>query len=774
MSRFLHAFAIALIWLCAVFTGGVTAQNAPQETPDYKTWEQLADLTEKAIDTGASTNEQFEVLRQSVVNFRARFATVQSANEPRISALKRQIEALGPVPEAGEEAAEIATRRAELEGQLQELQAPVQVALAAFQRADAIVGEIDSIIRDRQTKRLLSLGASPVNPSNWPIALKELEHTFSNLSAEISLHKDPERRRVLRENAPLVLFLLTISLIFIFRGRAWAGFALSRLRAMGGRGSGVWRFLVSLFRIIIPLIGVAIFAHALRVTGLAGERINLILDALPVWAAFLLGFRWLAERLFSRDPDDALILLTPEKRAQARFLLLLLSVFLVVRGIIRLLLEFDSMQPEGEAVLAFPIMVLIGVTLACIGQLMRGYVASDGTEEEDTPRGTSMVRAIKTMGTGLIAISVIAPLMAAVGYSEAGNALLYPAVSTMLVLGGVAVLNRFAADVYGLVTGMGVQARDALFPIFVGFFLLLASLPILALAWGARVADLTELWSRFTLGFAIGDTRISPGDFLTLVIIFAVGYGLTRLLQNTLRVSVLPKTQIDIGGQNAIVSGLGYFGIFLAGLLAVTGAGLDLSSLAIVAGALSVGIGFGLQTVVSNFVSGIILLIERPISEGDWIEVGGQMGYVRDISVRSTRIETFDRTDVIVPNADLVSGTVTNYTRGNKVGRLIVSVGVAYGTDTRRVEAILKEIVEEQPMVLRNPAPMILFNNFGADALEFELRMILRDVNWIMNVKNDINHAIAKRFSEENIEIPFAQRDVWLRNAEVLKDPVSR
>ena len=176
-----------------------------------------------------------------------------------------------------------------------------------------------------------------------------------------------------------------------------------------------------------------------------------------------------------------------------------------------------------------------------------------------------------------------------------------------------------------------------------------------------------------------------------------------------------------------------------------------------VVGALSVGIGLGLQNVVNNFVSGIILLFERPIKVGDWVIINGEEGKIKQINIRSTEVETFNRASVIIPNATLLSTSVTNLTHGNNWMRFKVAVGVAYGSDTQRVKEILLECAAANKKVLKKPEPYVLFQNFGSSSLDFELRGYSSNIweGWIL--PSELRFEINRRFAEEGIEIPFAQ-----------------
>ena len=743
--------------------GNVPAYDDPE-------WQNLAKRSEEALQAARASNFALATLREDLVNWRARFLGMQSANGGRIRTLQSQLDALGPAPAEGESEPErIATERARLNEQLAELRVPVQLATEAHTRADRLIAEIDALVRQRWTEDLMTRVTSPLNPEVWPQAAQGLRDATRALYNEArSQWANPIRRDQFNNNLPFTIVIAVVGLVLTLRGRMWSDWLSQRVSARTRRGRGVVEFVLSLGKLVLPLAGIFLLSIALKLTGLFGLRGENIIENLPAIAVNIIVARWLTSLLFTnRDGGRGNPLeMSDEALNKVRWLFISLAWVLSAGVLVKLLSDTADIGDAARSVLMFPVGAIAAVLLWRIGKALRQY----DVPENDDPGQARPYRYFLAalVGRGLWLVGIGALVLGIMGYARAFDLLIYATTGTLFLLGAVALLQGLVIDIYSLVTKSEEGAREALVPVLIGFFLTFAALPILALIWGARVSDLSELWTRFREGFQIGSTRISPTDFLTFVVVFALGYTATRLLQGALRTTVLPKTRLDTGGQTAVVSGLGYVGIFLAALIAITTAGIDLSGLAIVAGALSVGIGFGLQNIVSNFVSGIILLIERPISQGDWIEVGGQMGYVRNISVRSTRIETFDRTDVIIPNADLVSGTVTNYTRGNTVGRVIVPVGVAYGTDTKRVEKILREVAEAHPMVLLQPPPNVVFQGFGADSLDFEIRAILRDVNWVLSVKSEVNHEIARRFAEEGIEIPFAQRDIWLRNPEVL------
>lgn len=751
---------------------------------DYTAWNKLADQAEQNVETGRIDDADLQTLRNQVVGWRERFKAAEGTNSTRIATLKDQINALGPAPAEGQtESDDIAARRKDLNDQLAQLQAPGLQAVEAFGRADGIVQQIDQTVRQRQTFALIRRTPSPLNPANWTPALTEAaglgKHVYDEVLAGWSdFGKSPD----LTSRVVTTLGFLGAALLLLSRGRRWVDSLPGRLSARASeRSRAALVFAVSLGQIAIPFIGIVLATAALIATELFGDWGGPLLRSIPQAGMAFFGGFWLARRLFPEPGTTGTppLPMAEEPRRQAAFRATMLALIMAVHQLFsRTVLPLSGFNSQNDSetvpqrlteasagVWHFVMILAAAFFLYGLSDILRRLKPS---ADSDTP--DYRVRLVAFLGVMGRMIAVLAPIFAAAGYVTGANALIWSTIMTLALVGLLLVLQDFIGDLYAMAKGGDQKdARNALMPVLIGFALVLLSMPLFALIWGARISDLAEGWTRAQQGFSFGGVTLSPFAILTCLVVFVIGYSLTGFVQGAMRSSILPKTRLDAGGQNAVSSIIGYVGVALSVLLAVTSAGINLSSFAVVAGALSVGIGFGMQQVVSNFVSGIILLVERPIAVGDWIEVGGQQGIVRKMAVRATQIRTFDRTDVIIPNSNLITQPVTNWTRGSLQGRIIIPVTVGVTADSRAVSKLLIEIAEDQPTVLINPAPHALLRTITSSGLTFELRAVVADINGGTAVVSEINHQILERFAAAGIALPGSTRpsqDVFVHRDE--------
>lgn len=394
----------------------------------------------------------------------------------------------------------------------------------------------------------------------------------------------------------------------------------------------------------------------------------------------------------------------------------------------------------------------------------------------------------KTLWLRVVLLSVLFTALAAelLGYRNLSVWVLRAVIGTTIAVGILVLVARLFHELFdGLKTGrhswhrrlrqaFGLKSGDRV-PGLVWMRVLTAlslwaifGLAVLRI-WGLSDASMQRLYEWVFTGFTVGSLHINAARIVFALLTLAVLVAASGWFSNRLERKWLPRPpRMNRGSREAVVAISGYSGIAIAVLVTLAVSGVEFTNLAIIAGALSVGIGFGLQNIVNNFVSGLILRFERPIKTGDWVVVGATEGIVQRINLRSTQIQTFDRADVIVPNSDLVSSQVTNWTYHEPRGRLKVPVGVAYGTDTEKVKEVLLDIANDHPSVLKDsphaPNPQVLFRAFGDSSLNFELRCHIEHIDERLWVLSDMNFAIDKAFREHGIEIPFPQRDLHIRN----------
>ncbi len=308
-------------------------------------------------------------------------------------------------------------------------------------------------------------------------------------------------------------------------------------------------------------------------------------------------------------------------------------------------------------------------------------------------------------------------------------------------------------------TGLGFMQLVADLVVWIGFVV------YLIYVWDESGTTLDRLLEIVVLGGTVGNIQLVPLEIIYGILVFAALLVVIGWMKRWIDRRWLQHIVMERGAREALTTLFGYVGFIIALLIGLTQAGVQLSGLVWITSALALGIGFGMQEIANNFVSGLILLFERPIRSGDFVTVGDIEGFVRSIRIRATEIETLDNQNVLVPNSELISGRVTNWVLRNTFGRLRVTVGVAYGSDVEKVREILESVAHDHPEVItdgRAPGPRALFMGFGDSSLDFELRVRITRIDRRFSVQSDLNFAINQAFKDAGITIPFPQRDLHL------------
>lgn len=732
--------------------------------------------------------DELQALRERVLAIASSARDLEARLEPQLQAVRARLQQLGPQPAEGEppEPEELRQRREAEQGELSRTDTALKNTRLVAVRAEQLANDISATRRDRMTERLTEVGPSAFSPELWAAVLRDAAAGVEQLLELIGETWEEAGEAW----GPIPLMLLGIAVSATVVGRILIRSLAQRYNVQDREGEeqSISRKLlraaiitlsigilpnVLLFALFVILdaygvadgpfsevlrgvftaVGISVFVFSLARAFLAPQTPRWRLVTLSDGAASRLSAyvsavgMVLGASVFMQVTNNALVSavsLDIARRAITAFLIAILFSLALRRLAVEWSERLEAETAEDPSPVSVILRILLWTVIAIIfGALVLGYVSLAGF------LAVQMV----------FAVTVISILWLAVGVTD-------DLITTYVTPGRSA--GRALQAGFGLSSG-GVKQIAVLSSGILRLALIVFALMLILVPWGFEADRWTSWLKAAFFGFDVGEVTISLSSILTALLLMALGIAATRAIQRWLGSNYLPNTRLDVGMRNSIRTMAGYVGVIAAVVFAFGYVGLDLENVALLAGALSVGIGFGLQSIVNNFVSGLILLAERPIKEGDWIVVGAEQGYVRKISIRATEIETFDRGTVIVPNSDLITGTVKNWTHSSMIGRVDVSVTVAQGAATQKVHDLMLEIAREHPSVLYYPEPAVLLWDFKDGAMSFRLWAFIGDINYVYNVASDLRFEIERRFAAEGITIPFPQRDLRITNIETME-----
>jgi len=794
VRQVIAGLAIALFAMTASL--GLSAQPSEQRTESVQKielenaqnriadWEADLDELEKSISGEEVTGRVIADGRDRVETIQLAIGDLRGRANDRLQRFQAALGKLGDPPAEGEEEVPaVARERERIDQDIARVSGVIkQLELVNF-RASELSDQLAGLARERFTQRILGRVDVPVDPVVWFEAWREIVQLPSMVQARYAnLELEGQVADELSEVAAGLVFLTFIVIAALIGGEVIV------LRYIPARWNTVpdedrvslvsgTRFL---FTAMVPGIALVIAYGMLEsrqalLSGAMGDFVHQCFAA----ALFLLFVGAAIRSVHSPFAPSLRRSGTTVKGARVvGFCSLAVAV----------IFAFDMVLLQGATTLGTSLDIALVQSISnvlVISVLL--FVSSLGVfwQHDERDRHAIWSKIERRSRRGFKIIAILMPVLMAVGYVALARFILENLMMALAFLTCYWLLRAYCRALMHTYlvrpeSSEDSNVSDAVHGTLYFWMRVLIDVVMFSIAVPVAVMIFTDIaWADLILavqqafvGIQVGGIHFSLRSIMLAALMFVIVLAVMRFFQRMLSTRVLPNTKLDQGLQHSVSAIFGYAGICLAILLAVSAAGLDLSNLAIIAGAISVGIGFGMQSIVNNFVSGLILLVERPIKVGDWIVVGADQGFVKDIRVRATEIETFDRSSVVIPNSELISNRVLNWTLKERSGRGIIKIGVSYGADIEKVREILLEMADKRREILTYPAPQVVFMDFGASSLDFELRYFLRDIGDVIAVGSSIRFELVQRFRDEGIEIPFPQRDLNLRDIDKLTDAI--
>ena len=727
----------------------------------------------------ANGAENYEDVRQNLIQQRNQLQAVESDLEAELGETQSTLSRLGD-PVRGE-ASDVTALRQTLEGKLQELDEALEQTRQNMDQVDRLEAEIADIRRSAFYEELTERRSLLFQPSVWGRATAAFVDNLNNLEQDLS---EREVGRFGPDAGPLPVVILVLSLIvavlIAIPARKWVNQRFVRPLTSAGYDSSlsVPIGLISTLLSSLPwLLSILLVSNALYYVGYLTPSLKLPVQSLASALAIVALIMACLRVFFSTSAPVAPFHFAESFKSRWLWTACLFATLTI--GIDHAMRVEISVYGGAAALDTVQRGVATLILSACLLVIAHFWPRRAPGQPEDEEIPTVLRKEPLALSpwlrTLLVIIAFLSALGAVFGYAPFAHFIL----TRVFLLGGLllsvliikSALDQIMRAIVERVFQSGektTEKSDLLefwFGALISICLFLVAIPLALLLIGLDWESVVRLIDRSMTGIQIGNVSISPIQISIALLVFLALIAVTRLVQRVAERRVLQRLKVDTGVQNSLKTLIGYIGLLFAFFTGVSLLGFDLSNLAIIAGALSVGIGFGLQSIVNNFVSGLILLFERPIKVGDWIVTNSGEGIVKKISVRSTEIERFDRSSILVPNSELISSSVTNWTHKNRLGRVSVPIGVAYKEDPERILEILAKAVENIDGALSFPEPQVLFTGFGDSSLDFEMRFFISDVFDAIKARTAARVAIFKAFREGGVEIPFPQRDVHVQFA---------